>query len=97
MSTFLDADWAGSADDRRSIGGFVIFYGPNIVSWSSKKQSTIATSSTELEYKALANAATEVNWIQSLLKELGVFHPRALVLWCDNIGVVYLIANPRFH
>jgi hypothetical protein len=67
------------------------------VSWSSKKQSTIARSSTELEYKALANATTEVNCIQSLLKELGVFQPRAPVLWCDNIGVVYLIANPRFH
>jgi hypothetical protein len=97
LSTFLDADWASSADDRRSTDSFVIFYGPNIVSWSSKKQSTIARSSTELEYKALANATTEVNGIQSLLKELGVFQPRAPVLWCDNIGVVYLIANPRFH
>jgi hypothetical protein len=97
LSAFSYADWAGSADDKRSTGGFVIFYGPNLVSWSSKKQSTVARSSTESEYKALANATAELIWIQSLLKELGVFQPRARILWCDNIGAVYLTANPVFH
>jgi hypothetical protein len=67
------------------------------VSWSSKKQPTAARSSTESKYKALANAIAEVIWLQSLLKELGVFQPRAPILWCDNIGAVYLIANPAFH
>jgi hypothetical protein len=67
------------------------------VSWNSKKQPTVARSSTESEYTALANATTEVIWLQSLLKELGVFQPRAPVLWCDNIGVVYLTANPVFY
>jgi histone deacetylase 1/2 len=45
----------------------------------------------------LANATTEVMWIQKLLDELGILHPRAAQLWCDNIGAKYLSANPVFH
>jgi len=97
VSAFSDADWAGCPDDRRSIGGFAVFLGCNLVSWCAKKQHTVSRSSTEAEYKALANATAEVMWIQKLLDELGVQHPRAARLWCDNIGAKYLSANPVFH
>ena len=39
----------------------------------------------------------EVMWVQKLLDELGIPHPRAACLWCDNIGAKYLSANPVFH
>jgi histone deacetylase 1/2 len=45
----------------------------------------------------LANATTEVKWVRKLLDELGIPHPRAACLWCDNIGATYLSANPVFH
>lgn len=45
----------------------------------------------------MANATTEVLWIQILLYELGIEVPRAAKLWCDNIGAKYLSANPLFH
>jgi hypothetical protein len=67
------------------------------VSWSARKQSTVSRLSTEAEYKALANATAEIMWIQILLAELKIAQPSAASLWCDNLGAIYLSANPVFH
>jgi hypothetical protein len=75
----------------------VCFSVKNLISWSSKKQPTMSRSSTESEYKALANASAELIWIQSLLRELRVSFPRAPLLYCDNIGATYLTSNPIYH
>jgi hypothetical protein len=97
VSAFSDADWAGCPDDRRSTRGFTVFVGGNLISWCARKQATVSRSSTEAEDKSLANATAKVMWIQKLLEELGIPHPRAARLWCDNIGATYLSANPVFH
>jgi hypothetical protein len=97
VSAFSDADWAGCVDDRRSTGGFAVFFGPNLVSWSARKQPTVSRSSTEAEYKSLANATAEMIWIQRLLTELGISHSPVAWLWCDNLRAKYLSANPVFH
>ena len=78
-------------------GGFAVFLGSNLISWTARKQPTVSRSSTEAEYKSLANATAEMMWVQKLLQELGVQHPSAALLWCDNLGAKYLSENPIFH
>jgi histone deacetylase 1/2 len=97
LSAYSDADWAGSLDDRRSTGGFALFHGSCLVAWSAKKQDTVSRSSTEAEYKAVANATAELIWVEGLLKDIGVPTVSTLVLWCDNVGATYLSSNPVFH
>jgi histone deacetylase 1/2 len=97
LSAFSDADWAGDLDDRRSTGGFAIFFGPNLICWSARKQPTVSRSSTEAEYKSLANATAELIWMEALVKELGISLKEKPCLCCDNLGATYLSANPVFH
>jgi hypothetical protein len=97
IAAYSESDWAGDFDDRRYTSAYCIFIGKNLISWSSRKQQTVARSSTEAEYKSLANAAPKVQLLQSLLSELGCPSPRPPFLWYDNIGANYLSSNPVFQ
>jgi len=94
---FTDADWVGSIDDRKSIGCYLVYLGSTPISWKSGKQRTVARSSTEAEYKALADGTAKILWIRSLLAELRISTSSMTTLWCDNLGATFLSANPVFH
>jgi len=74
-----------------------VLFGQTPVSWKSGKQRTIARSSTEAEYKALANGTVEVIWLQYLLTDLQIPSSSAPIIWCDNLGATYLSMNLVFH
>ncbi|XP_062028867.1 uncharacterized mitochondrial protein AtMg00810-like [Rosa rugosa] len=96
INAFSDADYAGDPDDRISTGGSCIYLGPNLISWSSKKQGGVSRSSTESEYRQLAYTAATISWFLHLFKDLKL-HLSCPTLWCDNISALSLASNPVFH
>ncbi|BBN67442.1 transposable element gene [Prunus dulcis] len=96
LNAYSDADYAGDPDTRHSTGGFCVYFGSNLISWSSKKQKTVSRSSTEAEYRQLAYTAAELSWLRSLFRDLCVFLPTP-TLWCDNVSSIALASNPVFH
>ncbi|MED6170397.1 hypothetical protein PIB30_116850 [Stylosanthes scabra] len=94
---FNDSDWAGCLDTRCSLTGFCFFLGDSLIFWKTKKQTTVARSSTEAEYRALANTTCKLQWILNLLKALNISCSRPPVLYCDNRSALHIAANSVFH
>ncbi|KAK0574940.1 hypothetical protein LWI29_031289 [Acer saccharum] len=72
LHVFSDADWAGNKDGYSSTSAYIVYLGRNPISWSSKKQNTIARSSTEVKYRSVVAIAAELNWVCFLLTDLGL-------------------------
>jgi hypothetical protein len=72
-------------------------FGSGAISWSSKKQPTIALSSTEAEYRGTTIATCEVVWLQKLFSDLGQSVDAPIVIYCDNISSILLANNPVYH
>ena len=97
MTIYSDADSAGCPDTRRSTSGNCVYFGDNVVSWSSKRQDTVSRSSVESEYRAVAHAVAEAVWLRQLLVELHRPLERATIVYCDNISAVYMASNLVQH
>jgi hypothetical protein len=93
---YCDSDWA-SQPDRHSISGYAYFIGHGAVTWSSKKQSLIALSSTEAEYIAQNHAAREGIWMRTFFGEINNRSPKTVVLNSDNTGAIDMAKDPKFH
>lgn len=93
---YVDADWAGSTHDRRSFTGYAFIMNEGCISWDSRKQRTVALSSTEAEYMALSEAAKEAVYLRRLLLELGE-EVDVIKLSNDNVGAQKLASNAIYH
>lgn len=94
---WTDSDWAQDIDTRRSVGGFIFDVAGGSVSWSSKKQPTVALSTVEAEYMAASNATKEAIWLRILLEDLGFTQTGATMIHADNQGCIALSRNPVSH
>ncbi|GAA0160814.1 transmembrane signal receptor [Lithospermum erythrorhizon] len=97
LEAFSDADWATCPETRRSLSGFCIFLGNSLISWKTKKQTTVSKSSAEAEYRTMASTVCELQWITYLLKDFFVQVHTPIMLWCDNQAALHIISNPVFH
>ncbi|GJY45273.1 ribonuclease H-like domain-containing protein [Tanacetum coccineum] len=97
LIAYSDADWAGCLATRRSTSGYCVFLGDNLLTWSSKRQDTLSRSSVEAEYRGVANAVAETSRIHNLLRELHTLLFTATLVYCVNVSVVYMSANPVQH
>ncbi|CAA7037247.1 unnamed protein product [Microthlaspi erraticum] len=95
LHAYSDADWGGDSHDYVSTNAYVVYLGNHPISWTAKKQKGVSRSSTEAEYRAVANTVAEIRWICNILTELGV--PSPPTVYCDNVGATFLCANPVFH
>ena len=93
----IDSDFAQDLDDQKSISGYTFNLGSGTISWSSKKQVTVAGSSTEAEYVTTDHAMKEAMWLHTLLSLLSHPQPGPMLIQCDNMGGISLIKNPVFH
>jgi hypothetical protein len=99
---FADADYA-SAIDRVSISAYVFTFNGAAISWSSKRQRTISTSTVEAEYVALCTGAKQAVWLRALFIELGqsqflAKNPgKSVLIYGDNQGALALVENPENH
>ncbi|KAG5890365.1 hypothetical protein JTB14_010866 [Gonioctena quinquepunctata] len=92
---YTDASYASTIDDRKSQSGFIGFYCKAAVTWTSKKQKSVAVSSTEAEYMALSLACRQVMWMSYLVKDLNI--KICLLLLCDNQAAIHISSNCVMH
>nr|GEV71016.1 ribonuclease H-like domain-containing protein [Tanacetum cinerariifolium] len=97
LVAYSDTDWVGYPSTRRSSSGYCVFFGDNILSWSSKRQHTISRSSVEAEYRGVANVVAKTAWLRNLLRELHTTLLSATLVYCDNVSAIYMTANPVQH
>jgi hypothetical protein len=96
LEFWSDANWGGE-EGRESVSGFVGTPAGGAVTYSSKKQPTVALSSTESEYMALLHALKELIWLLRFLREIGYDIDNQNVIFCDNQGAIALAHNPEHH
>ena len=96
LSGYSDADFAGDRLDRKSTSGHCQFMGSKLVSWFSKKQACIATSTTESEYMAAGSCCMQVLWLKQQLRDYEV-ETGAVPIHCDSSSAIAITSNPVHH
>ena len=93
LVSYSDADYANDQDDRLSVSGYAVMFCGGAISWASRRQTAVATSTVEAEYMAMAEALKDVMWWRPLLHQLGHDTSQPTPLLSDNQGTIHLAKN----
>ena len=96
LEWFCDADYAGDRIERKSTSGNWQFLGENLISWASKRQATIALSTTEAKYISAASCCTQLFWMKHQLEDYQITE-NCIPIYCDNTPAICLPKNPILH
>lgn len=94
LEAYTDAEYAGCLVDRRSTSGYCTFLGGNLVIWKSKKQNGMARSSSESEFRLIAQGMCELLWLKIILYDLKIKLEGPMKLYCDNESAINIAHNP---
>eukprot|EP00253_Pinus_taeda_P031200 PITA_31200 len=97
LHAYTDGDWEGSMDDRKSTSGGAFFIGPRLVSWFSKKESSIVLSTAKAEYVAAASCCTQLLWMMQTLQDLQITCTPPISIFCDNTSAISISKNLVMH
>nr|GEV05685.1 ribonuclease H-like domain-containing protein [Tanacetum cinerariifolium] len=95
--SLADPDWASCPTTRSSTLGYCVFLGNNLLSWSSKRQPTLSRFNAKAKYRGVTNVVAETCWLPNSLRELHTPLSSTMLVYCDNVSVVYLSCNPVQH
>jgi hypothetical protein len=93
---YSDSDYVGCKVDRKSTSGMCQFLGRSLVSWSSKKQTSVSLSTAEVEYVAAGQCCAQLLWMRQTLRDFG-YNLSKVPLLCDNESAIRLVDNPIEH
>ena len=97
MIGYIDSDYVGDQDDRKSTSSYVLMFGKSAISWSPKKQPIVTLSSTEAEFVASTSCACQAIWIRRMLDELLIKQNQPTKIYCDNTSTIKLSKNTVLH
>lgn len=96
LTGYSDSAWTSCPGNRYFNNAYCTFLGMNLISWNSQKQKIVSRSFIESEYRALSSTTSELSWLKSLLFDLSISLPFALIIFCDNFKAEALTHNPIF-
>ena len=94
---YVDSDYGGCRDTRRSTSGYVFTMSGGPVTWSSKRQATVALSTVEAEYVAMSRCSQQMVWMQTWLDEVEIEHDMPGIIQGDSHGAIALGKNTKDH
>jgi hypothetical protein len=97
LTGYTDADWGGNLNQRKSTRAYLFTINGTPITWCTKKQTCVALSSTESEYRSLVEATKEAIWIKGLYSELGLRKKGPIHIFCDNQSAIKISKNPMYH